>query len=147
MWKRGSEGPKVGGAETNAWLHSKLQIQYLTVCDGGEDRGRSSPLLPSVAEPGRTWALKSALSRRLACTKILQAALMIPHLRMREPKSGKVHRLGGRITRLRHTHLNCTTHLLLKVSPCQFPKFWLLQMSFDVLPVTICCICLFVWNR
>ena len=64
-WQRESERPKVenvGGAETNAWLHAKPQIQYLSVCDGGGHRKKQSPLLPS--EPGRTWALKSALSRR-----------------------------------------------------------------------------------
>ena len=62
-WQRESERPKVenvGGAETNAWLHAKPQIQYLSVCDGGGHRKKQSPLLPS--EPGRTWALKSALS-------------------------------------------------------------------------------------
>lgn len=47
-------------------------------------------------------------------------------------ESRKFPQLGISITRV---HFNCTTHVLLKVPLLQFPRFWLLQVLSDVLPV------------
>lgn len=59
-------------------------------------------------------------------------------------ESRKIPQLEISITRI---HFDCTMHGLLKAPLHQFPRFWLLQVLSDVLPVTFCCICLFVWNR
>lgn len=113
-----------------------------------EDKGRSkvsSCLLQEELEG--YWALTLALSHKLVCTEILQAELLALHFISEGTEVWKGQQLGSSTTRLRHDHLNCIAHILLKVSPGQFPKFWLLQVSFDVSPVTFCYICLFVWNR